>query len=221
MVKVLDENDDPISDAKVAVLRPHATDVIQTKGWMDDYLGNYRMTASLGTYSLKVIQRDIESDVIHNLGLGGETPNANFDTTSFLFTFKLTGETVPETPPTPPPPTEPTPPPETPPPPPPPTEPTPPPETPPPPPPPNNDAAAIGVTVSPFSPDIYAKVTSVHHVTPNDHLAPGTLFVDVVDAENKRIFNAVVLLKSDSGARLRILIEKPFQMIFAGSAVNF
>lgn len=198
MVKVLDENDEPLSDVKVAVMRPHVTDIIQTKGWLDGFLGNYRMTASLGTYSLKVIQDDIESDVLQNLGLGGETPNSNFDTTSFLFTFKLTGATVPETPP----PTDPPTPPETPPP----TDPPTPPETPPPS---NNDAAALGVTVSPFKPERYCTVKSVHHVTPADHLAPGTLFLDVVDANDQRIFNAVVLLKSNSGARLRVLIEKP------------
>ncbi len=225
MVKVLDENEKPITGAKVVVMRRSDSetveDIIETKGWLDEFLGNYRMTATLGTYSLKVIHHDFPSDVIHNLGLGGEFPNSNFDTTSFLFSFKLSGkppaepatetpgiETPTETPS--PPDTEP------------PTDTT---ETPPPPDTetptdtaptpiptsdtPHNDAAGLGVKISPYTPAEICTVESIHHVTDADHLASGMLYADVVDENDRRVFNAVVLLKNQNGQRFRVLIEKP------------
>ena len=221
MVKVVDENDDPIPNARVEISRESVTDVFHTKGWLDGFLGNYRMSATLGTYRLHVSHKDFASDEVIGLGLGGEFPNSNFDMTSFLFTFKLVPN---ETPPTPPindastpvdattPATDhpttlpedggaPISPPDT-------------PVVPPPPPPeppnqPVNDAEALGVTLSPIVPSEYCEVASIHHVTPDDRLAPGTLFADVVDSKGRRVFNAVLLLKNQQGDRLRLLIEKP------------
>jgi len=206
MVKVLDADGKPISDATVAIMRHGVTDVIKTKGWLDDFLGNYRMTATLGTYSLRVTHQDFPSDTIHKLGLGGEFPNSNFDPTSFLFTFQLSGKppspppagtsdpTVPDTP-APTPPTDPVPPEAV-------VDPMPPPVA-------HNDAASLGIKISPYTPDVFCTVESIHHVTKNDHLAAGMLFLDVVDENDRRIFNAVVLLKNKAGDHLRVLIEKP------------
>ncbi len=225
MVKVVDENDDPIPNARVEISRETVTDTIHTKDWLDGFLGNYRMSATLGTYRLRVSHKGFASDEVIGLGLGGEFPDSNFDMTSFLFTFKLVPAIVEiDSPPTDNPdpidvpelPTPPTPPVDVPAPPDDGDEPVSPPDTPATPPPapeppetPINDAEALGVTLTPIMPNEYCEVASIHHVTPDDHLAPGTLFADVIDAEGRRVFNAVLLLKNQQDERLRILIEKP------------
>lgn len=220
MVKVVDENDDPIPNARVEISRGNVTDTIHTKGWLDGFLGNYRMSGTLGTYRLRVSHKDFASDEVIGLGLGGEFPNSNFDMTSFLITFKLTNATAnidsppltdpdPLDIPTPPPSDTPTPPadvpapPETP------DTSIPPADVPAPPETSINDAETLGVTITPVVPQEYCEVASIHRVTAADRLAPGTLFADVIDMNGNRVFNAVILLKNQQDERLRLLIEKP------------
>ncbi len=196
MVKVLAQNGDPIPDAKVAISRKEAagktvTDTIFTKGPLDDFLGNYRMTATLGTYTVKVVHKNYPSEAVVNVGLGGEYPNSNFDPTSFLFTFQLTGaaSTPPPTDAETPLPAE--------------GSPTPPPSDA------INDAVHLGVQISPVGTQSFCTVDKVHHVTPADNLAPNMLYLDVIDQQDQRVFNAVIMVKNDRGQTLQIKIEKP------------
>lgn len=192
MVKVLDQKGNPIPDATVAIARKDAIDTIMTKGKVDNYLGNYRMTATLGTYTLSVTHKNYDSDEVSNVGLGGEEPGSNFDPTSFLFTFQLTG--MPEEKPapgteTPQPKPEPKP------------EPKPTPSV-------VNNAEHLGVKINPIT-QPFCTVTKIHHYSPQERMARGTLYLDVLNAQGNRAFGAVVLVKSNATQTLRIPIEKP------------
>jgi len=239
MVKVLAEDGSPVPDARVEIHRGDVADVIRTKGEFDHFLGNYRMTARLGTYTLKVLQDGYPSDRVFNLGLGGEDPGSEFDQTSFLFVFRLKKEattgpdssgqpqpeeqpTQPETPPaaeqpSPQPDPEVTPsPPE-----PPPVHPTPPIEPPadqpegtaPPEGAPSTvveqEAAALGVEVLPAPAEAACLVTRVHLYTPAERMFPSTLYVDLVNQAGRRQHGAVILVRDASGQRLRVPVEKP------------
>lgn len=199
LVKVLDAKGEPISDAKVEIDRGDAVDPILTKAKVDHYLGNYRMTATLGTYTVRVTHQDYPSDEVFNVGLGGELPGSGFDPTSFCFTFQLTGvvdqpkidtpadedtATVdgvtpsdgesgvrPEGA--------------------------------------VNGAAHLGVKITPVAPRPLCTVSKIHHYTPAERMAAGTLYLDVQTKDGKRAFGAVVLVKDGENRTLRVTIEKP------------
>ncbi len=201
MVKVLDARGDPIENASVQISRSDASDTILTKGRFDRYMGNYRMTGTLGTYTLQVTCQGYPSDKIYNLGLGGESPRSAFDQSSFLFTFQLAD--VPQTSPpstadeetalhtqpaeesdkpiTPDAAS----------------------------PPAHNDAEEMGVKIHPLGSRAIACIKKIHHYTSSERMGRSTLYLDVVTAEGKRIYGAVALVKDAAGRVLRIPIEKP------------
>ncbi|MFQ5577658.1 MAG: carboxypeptidase-like regulatory domain-containing protein [Anaerolineae bacterium] len=196
MVKVLDETGDPIPDAAVEILRPGdddpVIDTIMTKGEPDHFLGNYRMSATLGTYTVSVSHRGYPSDRVQNVGLGGEEPDALFDQSSFLFTFRLRGVTPPdeetaagETPVEVPAADESQPPPAV------------------------NNAAHLGVKILPIKPSPVCAVLKIDHLGPDSLLAPNTLYLDVLDQAGERAYGTVVLVKDATGQTLRVAIEKP------------
>lgn len=188
MVKVLDQKGNPIPDATVAIARKDAVDTIMTKGKVDNYLGNYRMTATLGAYTVSVTHKNYDSDEVRHIGLGGEEPGSNFDPTSFMFTFQLGG--IPE------------------------EKPAPGPETPQPEPEPNprpgveNNAEHLGVKISPIT-QPFCTVARIHHYSPQERMARGTLYLDVLNSQGNRAFGAIVLVKTGAQQILRIPIEKP------------
>jgi hypothetical protein len=210
LVKVLDADGQAISEAEVAVSRPGATDIIRTKGRLDQYWGNYFMSGLLGTYSLKV--------------------GHQADPTIFRFVFQLERgqagaperseppevETEPEG--------------ETP------VRETVPPldreqpgagtEAPAPEPEPgdegatveappgqpvevDNDAGAFGVEVQPVPEAVYFKVVRVHHLTPQENHGMQNLFLDVLDEDGKRLNGATVNVRASSGQLLPVRIDKP------------
>ena len=203
MIKVLDARGEPIENASVQISRSDASDTILTKGRFDRYMGNYKMTGTLGTYTLQVTYQGVPSDKIYNLGLGGEAPRTNFDQTSFFFTFQLSNAALPpEEDPSPPaeeshPPTPPT------------EDTAPPAEESHPPVPPTNEAAGLGVKIHPFGSRAIARIKKIHHYAPSERMGRGMLYLDVVDAAGKRIYGATALIKDAAGRTLRIPIEKP------------
>ncbi|MEM7028259.1 MAG: hypothetical protein AAF629_01610 [Chloroflexota bacterium] len=93
MIKVIDEDGNPIPDAQFTVTRgtgpDQVSDKVTTKGSMDNFLGNYYMSAPLGTYTVSITHDGHPSDQIYNVGLGGEDPGSEYDQTSCLFVFQL------------------------------------------------------------------------------------------------------------------------------------
>ncbi|MDM8530541.1 WD40 repeat domain-containing protein [Anaerolineales bacterium HSG25] len=87
-VKALDENGTPIEQATFQVERPNHADQILTKGQADDFLGDYQMTAGLGTYRVSMAHDDLPSDVLADVGRGNEENPSPFDNTSFFLTFQ-------------------------------------------------------------------------------------------------------------------------------------
>jgi hypothetical protein len=201
MVKVLDAKGDPIENASVQISRSDASDTILTKGRFDRYMGNYRMTGTLGTYTLQVTYQNYPSDKIYNLGLGGEAPRSSFDQTSFFFTFQLAN--VPQTSPSPATSEETA------------SNPRPPEESEQPTTPgaashpADNDAAEMGVKIHPLGSRAVARVKKIHHYTSSEQMGRSTLYLDVVDVTGKRIYGAVALVEDAAGRALRIPIEKP------------
>lgn len=199
MVKVLDASGDPIPDARVEIERPGerepVTDTIMTKGAVDHFQGNYRMSATLGTYTVRVTHKDLPSDQIRNVGLGGEEPDSSFDPTSFLFVFRLTGvsekpspvETKPVAKPE--------------------TKPAA--KTPSERPPVVNQAEKLGVKIGDMPPSPACAVVRIDHYVPGQGMAPNMLYVDVLNPAGERAFGAVVLVKDSAGQTLRVPIEKP------------
>ena len=230
MVKLLDENGNPIPDARVEIHRSDAADVIMAKGESDNFLGNYQMTATLGTYTVRVLHGDHPSARVSGVGLGGEEQGSGFDQTSFLFIFQLkagdgsqaSSSTQPEevdhiqteTPQPEQPTVQPQPP----------IEPDPQPVQPAPPVQPvqpaqpqkpsapsgvDNDAITLGVRVLPPPANAACMVTRVHHYTPEERMAPNTLYLDLVNEAGQRQYDAQVLVKDASGQILQVAIEKP------------
>ena len=229
MVKLLDETGNPIPDARVEIHRSDAADVIMTKGELDNFLGNYQMTATLGTYTVRVLHGDHPSAMVSGVGLGAEEPGSSFDQTSFLFVFQLksgndsrpSAGTRPirdhirtETPQPEQPAVEPEPP----------SQPDPQPVIPPQPVQPvepvkpqeptapsgvDNDAADLGVQILPPPANAACVVRRVHRYTPEERMAPNTLYLDLVNEAGQRQYGAQVLVKDASGQILRVTIEKP------------
>jgi hypothetical protein len=198
MVKVLDENGQPIPDARVEIHRGDVADVIMTKGEIDAYLGNYQMTGRLGTYSVKVLQQGYPSDRVLNVGLGGEEPGTGFDPTSFFFIFQLKKQPEagpgPGEDPQPPQPPEPEPPVV---------------EPPSTPPTVSNEAEHLGVKVLPVPSGAGCIVTTVHLYTPEERMASNVLYLELLNQEGKRQRGAIILVKDATGQILRVPIEKP------------
>ena len=121
-VKALDDQGKPIEGLTFQGDRGDAIDKIETKGRFDNYLGNYLMTGTLGTYTVSINQDGLPSDRLLNVGLGNEISPKQPVRTSFFLTFQKVlgqGTTVPsqptlrpQTPPDPAPPSPPPPPPE-------------------------------------------------------------------------------------------------------------
>lgn len=92
-VKVLDEHGQPVEGLTFQGDRGDAIDRIETKGRLDNYLGNYQMTATLGTYTVSINQDGLPSDRLLNVGLGNEVSPRQPVRTSFFLTFqKVLGE---------------------------------------------------------------------------------------------------------------------------------
>ncbi len=192
MVQVQDARNKPVSGVKTEIRRKDndtgadIIDYIFTKGEFDRFMGNYRMTGALGAYTITVVQDNYPADKILGVGLGGEFPGSKFDTTSFLFVFRLAGVPVePEPTPTTPdagatrPATA--------------AEPL-------------NEADHLGVTITPAK---TPPACDVIRVSPAANLAPHTLYIDVLTAAGDRAFGATALVKSAAGRLLRVPIEKP------------
>ena len=98
-VRTLDENGQPLEGATFQADRGDAIDKAQTKGPVDQYLGNYLMTGTLGTYELSMAQNDLPSDKLINVGLGTEVSPRDYVPTSFFLTFqKVVVEDAPSSP---------------------------------------------------------------------------------------------------------------------------
>ncbi len=102
-VKALDERGQPIEGATFQAHRGDAVDKAQTKGRIDQYVGNIMLTGLLGTYTVSMAEGNLPSDKLLNVGLGDETSPRDFVQTSFFLTFQKTG-VAPEPEPLPPPP---------------------------------------------------------------------------------------------------------------------
>ena len=85
-VKALDEDGTPLEGMGFVVLRDGGTDVIETKGEVDGYWGNYAMYGGLGTYTVSMC--DI-SEAVTGVGFGVEEPPHAPAPTSFRFVFQL------------------------------------------------------------------------------------------------------------------------------------
>ena len=95
-VKALDENGRPVAGVTFQGQRPDAVDEVVTKGAIDQYLGNYLMTGTLGTYRVSMTQDGLPSDKLINVGLGNEVSPKQPVPTSFILTFqKMAGTTAP------------------------------------------------------------------------------------------------------------------------------
>ena len=107
-VTARDENGQPIEGMTFQEDRGDAIDRVETKGAIDQYLGNYLMTGTLGTYTVSMFQDGLPSDKLLNVGLGNEvSPEQPVPTSFFLVFQKVINEGSPKpTPkPEPPPPT--------------------------------------------------------------------------------------------------------------------
>ncbi len=87
-VKALDSSGQPLEGATFQADRGDAIDRVETKGAIDQYWGNYMMTATLGTYRVSMAQDELSSDILTNLGLGNEISPQDFVRTSFYLTFQ-------------------------------------------------------------------------------------------------------------------------------------
>jgi hypothetical protein len=100
-VTALDESGKALENVKFLVDRGNVVDEVATKGPIDQYMGNYLMTAGLGTYRVSMGQGRLPSDVLTNVGIGDGVSSIR---TSFYLTFQRSaGQPVPP-PPVPPPP---------------------------------------------------------------------------------------------------------------------
>jgi len=98
-VTVEDVDGSPIEGITVAVERPGAVDLVQTKGAVDGFLANYRMYGQLGTYRVRVEPAESDmrygtmeySDQIVGLGMGTEDnrEERTDGETSFVLKFRL------------------------------------------------------------------------------------------------------------------------------------
>lgn len=89
MFRVLAANGTGIEGVPVNFTHGSTTDTAPTKGAGDDYVGNYAMTATLGTYSVQVGVPGSQSAVVAGLGLGGEVPGSEWDRTSFFVEWQM------------------------------------------------------------------------------------------------------------------------------------
>ncbi|MCB0155329.1 MAG: hypothetical protein KDF65_11090, partial [Anaerolineae bacterium] len=87
-VKALNEHGQPVEGLTFQGDRGDAIDRIETKGRLDNYLGNYQMTATLGTYTVSINQDGLPSDRLLNVGLGNEVSPRQPVRTSFFLTFQ-------------------------------------------------------------------------------------------------------------------------------------
>lgn len=74
-----------------------------------------------------------------------------------------------------------------------------------------NDAAAYGVTVIPAEVvpgQVYWKIVTVHHLTPEQNRGNHHIFVDVLDEDDKRIYGAQVKMTWQTGSAINT-IDKP------------
>lgn len=90
-VQALDEHGRPLEGAKFQADRGNAVDKAQTKGLIDQYLGNILMTGLLGTYTVSMAEGGLPSDRLTRVGLGDEVSPREFVQTSFFLTFQKTG----------------------------------------------------------------------------------------------------------------------------------
>ncbi len=94
-VKALDEAGQPIGGVNFQGDRGDVIDEVETKGPVDQYWGNYMMTATLGTYRVGMHQDGLPTDMLINVGLGNEVSPQQPVPTSFFLTFQKTVETEP------------------------------------------------------------------------------------------------------------------------------
>jgi len=74
-----------------------------------------------------------------------------------------------------------------------------------------NDAAAYGVSIIPAElvpGQIFWKVVTLHHLTPEENRGNHNIFVDVVDENDKRIYGALVKMTWQTGTGVNA-IDKP------------
>jgi hypothetical protein len=98
-VTALNEQGRPIEGLTFLGDRGDVVDKAQTKGPIDNYMGNYLMTGTLGTYTISIGQDGLPSDKLVNVGLGNEVSPRQPVPTAFFLTFQKTlAEKTEETP---------------------------------------------------------------------------------------------------------------------------
>jgi hypothetical protein len=85
-VKILDETGQPLEGATFKADRGGAADQPQTKGMVDGYWGNVPTRGALGTYTLSVVEDNLPSDKLVNVGSGRE--DGSYSATSFFLVFE-------------------------------------------------------------------------------------------------------------------------------------